>query len=114
MLGNDGFAAGGGSLFDLKLNFDQSTPANRFDGADAARFVLSGIPSLAAQDFVFLSNGGEIDGIAVAARVQGTGLGGKCDAWVTVPEPSCAGVLVATGGLALLRRRRRRGTTRGE
>ena len=109
--GNDAFSAGGGSAFDLRIEFDSAPPGDRFGGSDSVTYVLSGIPSLTADDFAFLSTGGGIGGLPVAAHVQGVGPRAADSGWVTVPEPSSA-ALLPLGGIALLRRRRRPGIGR--
>ena len=99
-------SAGGGSDFDLLVQFDNSPPANRFGGAESVTYTITGIPTLTANSFAFPSVGGGSGPLPASAHVQGTGVNAQGSAWVSVPEPAAASLLLL-GVPALLARRRR-------
>ena len=75
---------------------------------DGDTYTITGIPSLNAHSFEFLSTGGAGADLPFAAHVQGIGTSANQSAWVTVtPEPATLSAGMAAAGLAGLRRRRR-------
>ncbi len=111
--GVDGFKADGDGKYDLLFGFETSGKdggSHRFGVGDSMSVDISGIASLTANSFNFLSapDGGH-GPFYTAAHVQGIGRSGDLSGWVTVPEPSSW--LLASlgiGGCAALRRRSRR------
>ena len=105
--GANAFSAGGGSAFDVLVQFDNSPPANRFDGGDSVSFTITGVPGLTAGSFAFSSVGGGGGTLPASAHIQGVGAAAQGSAWVSVPEPGSASV-VALGLTSLLVHRPRR------
>ncbi len=105
--GVDNFKADGDGYFDIKIAFETGDGANnRFGVGDAVEYTITGISSLTADSFYFLSApGGGHGPFPTAAHVQGIGETGDDSGWVTAPEPATLSLL-ALGGLALIRRRR--------
>ena len=105
-LGVNAFQADGDGFFDINVEFDNSDQtARRFGAGDAALFTITGIPTLTASSFDFLSHedGGQGE-YPSAAHIGGIGPSDG-SGWVTVPEPAALSAL-AVIGLALVRRRR--------
>jgi hypothetical protein len=104
-LGVDAHQAGGDGLFDIALEFDESNQAGRrFGAGEAALYTITGIPTLTASSFDFLSNSGGHGGYPSAAQVGGISPNDG-SGWITVPEPTALSALVVIG-LAMARRRR--------
>jgi hypothetical protein len=117
--GVNAFTADGDGEYDIEIAFDSSGGAsNRFGNGESAKFTVTGISTLNAFSFLFLSNPhGGSGPFHMATHVQGTG-GGSKSGWVSpdpalgatiTPEPSSwALALMGAGGLAALLRRRRK------
>jgi hypothetical protein len=106
--GVNAFQADGDGLYDIRLEFDNAPPANRFGPGDAVTYTITGIPTLTANSFNFLSApAGGSGPFPTAAHVGGIGGSGDLSGWVTVPEPVTLGVLML-GVLPLSRATRRR------
>ena len=103
--GTNAFSAGGSTDFDIQVDFDNAPPANRFGPGDSIQFLITGIPSLMANSFNFLSVPGGQGPFLNAAKVHGIGPDGLGSGWVTVPEPASFGA-TALGAPLLMRRRR--------
>jgi hypothetical protein len=103
-LGHNAFGAGGGSTFDVELDFAAAPSGSRFGAGDSVAYTITGIPTLTAKSFAYASNGGGPD-LLIAAQVQGIGANAGGSGWVTVPEPSAAPVLLAALPVACRRRR---------
>jgi hypothetical protein len=101
--GTNAFSAGGGSRFDVQLQFDNSPPANRFGGSEAVTYTIGGIPGLTAASFDFTSAGGGSGPLVASMHVQGIGVAADNSSWVTVPEPAASSLLVL--GASILCRR---------
>jgi hypothetical protein len=101
----DAYRADGDGYFDIKIEFSNQDGgmAHRFSCGDKATYAISGIDSLTADSFDFISepNGGAGEHRCVS-HVMGIG---EDSAWVTTPEPAVLCIL-AGGFVALLRRRR--------
>ena len=106
--GVNAYQADGDGKYDIRFAFDPSGGvSSRFGVGDSATYTITGIPSLTANSFNFLSQpAGGHGPYYTAAHVQGIALGTSTGSgWVTTPEPSsfalfCAGflgVLIWTG-----------------
>lgn len=105
LTGSNAFKAAGNTSFDIKVDFAVATPPNRFDAGDSITFLVTGIPSLNANSFNFLSEPGGQGPFFSAAHVQGIGPTGDESGWVAhVPEPGTLWGLTLAG--FVLRRRR--------
>lgn len=94
-----------GALMDVGFNFSPGGGTNaRFTAGDVLEYTVTGIPTLNAFSFGFLSSGNA--SLLTAAHVQGIGDDGANSGWVTVPEPASLG-LAAVACLPLAARRRR-------
>lgn len=100
--GSDSVIAGGGARFDIQFSFAMGPPQDRFGAGDSVSYAITGIPTLTANSFDFLSVGGGQGSLPTSAHVQG--ISGDGSGWVTIPEPAALGLL-AIAGVALLRRR---------
>ncbi len=104
-LGTDAHKANGDGFFDIFLNFSNVEDADkRFGPGESLEFIITGIGTLTAASFDFLSVLSPADGLPTAAHVQGIG---EFSGWITVPEPSSL-ALLAMGVFWSCRRRRRR------
>lgn len=110
------FKADGDGKYDILFAFataDKDGGSHRFGVGDSVQYTVTGIASLTAASFNFLS---ALDGgygpFLTAARVQSIGSGGD-SGWIATgyvggaPEPATLSLL-ALGGVALLARRRTR------
>lgn len=103
--GVDAYMADGDGRYDIWFDFATADGgANRFGVGDSLEYTITGIPTLVASSFNFLSldMGGygpfyTVGHIAAIAPSNTSG-------WITVPEPATAVLML--GALALLRRRR--------
>jgi hypothetical protein len=105
-LGTNAFQADGDGMFDINIEFNNSDQAaRRFGVGDAALYTITGIPTLTASSFDFLSweDGGQGE-YPSAAHIGGIGPSDG-SGWVTVPEPAALAAFVLAG-LALAHRRR--------
>ncbi len=106
----NGYKADGDGYFDIKFEFSfqngDSASIHRFDDGDEGGFTITGIPSLTAGSFNFISEPNGRNGeYETVSHVQGIG---EYSGWVGTPEPTTL-VLLALGGVAMLRRRRKFG-----
>lgn len=122
LLGEDGFKADGDGKYDILLDFSQ-TPNNAFTAGDTLSYKITGIPTLNALDFQYLSTpAGGHGPFFAAAHVQGINATSVTDTttdsgWIApgqsdifvfpVPEPSGAALLgVGAAILGVCRNRR--------
>ena len=105
-IGENAYKADGDGYFDIKILFSDidGGMTHRFNVGDKAKYAISGIGSLTADSFDFISKpNGSTSEYRTVAHVKGIG---EDSGWITTPEPATLSLLVL-GGLALLRRRRR-------
>lgn len=98
----------GDGLFDIQFLFSPADgSSNRFGGGDAAAYTITGIDTLTANSFNFLSHedGGQGE-YPTVAHIGGIGPDDLDSAWIAVPEPASLAFL-AVGGLVLFRKRRK-------
>jgi hypothetical protein len=106
--GVNAFQADGDGLYDIRVEFDNAPPADRFGVGDSVQYTITGIPTLTASSFDFLSApAGGHGPFPTAAHVQGIGVDGNFSGWVTTPEPSAGAALIAVAGATAGFRRRR-------
>lgn len=89
------FQAGGDGLYDIQFLFATSGAGggiHRFGLGESATLVITGIPTLVASSFNYLSApAGGAGPFYTAAHIQGiTGPEGSISVWATLPEPSAA------------------------
>ncbi len=113
LTGFNEFKADGDGYYDILFNFGTSGGVStRFTDNDWVTYSITGISSLTAASFNTLSyDGGGNGNWLTAAHVQGIGANASQSGWVAdsqaqVPEPATM-ALLAIGGLAMLRRRRK-------
>ncbi len=107
----DAFKADGAGYFDIKMDFSTGGGLNaRFGAGEAVEYAITGADSLRAGSFSFLCTPADHGPFFIAAHVQNIGETGEDSGWITgipdVPEPATL-LLLAFGGLAILKRRRR-------
>ncbi len=105
--GVDGYKADGDGYFDVLFDFSTSE-GHEFGVGESVSYVISGISTLTAESFEFISYNKQDSkiGYLVAAHVQSIGPAGN-SGWVTVPEPATLAIL-GIGSLLFLRKRRLR------
>ncbi|WP_428936840.1 hypothetical protein [Fontivita pretiosa] len=107
LTGVNAFQADGDGLYDIQVAFDNAPPANRFTAGESVVYTISGISSLTANSFNFLSApAGGKGPFPTAAHVQGIGAQANNSGWVTVPEPAGAAILLIAAASVCLPRRR--------
>jgi hypothetical protein len=112
--GLNAFKADGDGRYDILLDFTNGGPPNTFLGGDSIEYTITGIGTLDALSFFYLSDpAGGYGPYTSAAHVQNTG-GGGFSGWITdgtngssIPEPASA-VLLLMGAVSLLGYRFRR------
>lgn len=118
LTGADQFKAGGDGKYDLKFVFaNGGTAASWFGAGEYLVCDISGLPTLTASDFGFLSSpvGGTSPFYAAAhvQRIGTTSVSGWLDATtvtpLAVPEPKTAGFCLLAAALGILMRTRRGG-----
>jgi len=115
--GVNSFKADGDGRYDILLSFDTGGPPNTFIDGDSIKYTLSGIGTMNALSFFYLSDpAGGHGPYTSAAHIQNTG-GGGFSGWVTdgtggspdIPEPSSAVLLlIGAAGMVGYRLHRRR------
>lgn len=101
--GSNGFKAGSDGWFDLLIEFAVANvnETQNFDAGDSVEYTISGISSLTANSFDFMSSPGDSHGPYVTAA-HVLGIGEDDSGWVTIPEPATL-CLFGLGGLLLRR-----------
>ena len=83
--GVDAFKADGDGLYDILIGFGN----NSFGAGDEAMFLITGIPTLTANDFNFFSTpDGGAGTFLSAAHVQGIGPDGEYSGWAAPSQPT--------------------------
>jgi hypothetical protein len=111
-LGTDGFKADGDGKYDIRFNFLTSS-GNTFSAGESFTYQITGVPTLVASDFIFLSTpAGGHGPFDAAIHVQG--ICNDASGWadphngaviVLVPEPAPGVLLVLAAGLFFYGRR---------
>jgi hypothetical protein len=110
--GANHYMADGDGLYDIRFSFSLGGgSAARFGAGEKLTLTFSGIPTLTASSFNFLSFPAGGNGpFFTAAHVQGIDPGGDNSGWLTIPEPTSAAAsmlsLVLVGGYYARRKRR--------
>ena len=106
--GVNAFTAASDSFYDILFEFPNNPISARFGAGDSSVFNITGIGSLTASSFNFLSQPGGPQGpFHSAAHVQGIGPNAEGSGWIATPEPSTLILLgFGLGGLALWRKRK--------
>lgn len=109
LLGVDSFKADGDGKYDILFQFSQTPASATMSSADYLTYMITGIPTLTAADFNYLSLPAGGHGPFLAAmHVQGIGAADVSDGtsysgWIAgtaVPEPSVGTLLLLAGVLA--------------
>ena len=109
--GVDAFQEDGGGKYDIEFSFATSGSGggiHRFGVGESGTYTITGISTLTANSFDFLSATGGGNGVhPTAAHVQGIGAEGSLSGWVSAPEPSAIllGLLGAAGLFVHIKRR---------
>jgi hypothetical protein len=113
--GEDAFKAGGDGNYDVEFSFATAN-AGRFGVSDTLTYQITGIPSLTAMDFGYLSSPAGGNGpFLSSAHIASIGANGAGSGWdnpskiTPVPEPAASFLVLAAAGLWLGVRRRPRG-----
>jgi hypothetical protein len=115
--GLNAFKADGDGKYDVRFNFAQP-PAGAFTGGEYVTYQISGIASLDATDFIYLSQpAGGHGPFYAAGHVQAIDASSITDetcasGWIApttfseipIPEPTSASILMVVGGIWLTRR----------
>jgi len=106
-LGTNAFMADGDGRYDVKVAFENSDgPPTRFGAGDTVIYTITGIPTLTASSFDFLSEpAGGHGPYPTAAHVGAIPPDGN-SGWITTPEPAALSLVALGAGLLLGRRRR--------
>ncbi len=106
--GINAFMADGDGKFDILVGFSSGGgPSGRFGAGESVKYTVTGIGSLTANSFDFLSQeSGGHGPFPTAAHVGGIGENGDDSGWISTPEPASM-LLLAFGGVASMTRRRR-------
>ena len=101
----DGFMADGDGLYDIKFQFAQNDGApTRFGSGDAVAYTITGIPSLVANSFYFMSHDNGGHGPFLTAAHVACIAPDNTSGWITVPEPATG--LLFLAALCAVRRKR--------
>ncbi len=100
-LGTNAFSGGPGGDFDILIDFPQPNP-QRFGAGESVEYTITGIATLVADDFDFLSVPGGQGSYQIAAHVQS--INGSDSGWVATPEPGSVIALLGAGAILLRRR----------
>jgi len=106
-LSADAYKGAGDGYFDILIDFATSNnDNNRFGAGESVDFTITGIPTLTAASFDFLSTFPleKKTSLPTAAHIQAIG---SESGWVSTPEPSSL-VLLSVMAVFTARRRRRR------
>jgi hypothetical protein len=101
-LGTDSFMADGDGKYDIRLRFPSGSG---FDAGESVAYTITGIPSLTAASFLFLSAAAGGSGpFFSAAHVQNTtGPGSGDSGWIAAVVPLPPALPLLLGGLVALR-----------
>lgn len=110
--GTDFTMAPGDGKYDILVAFDNAPPVNRFGSGESVKYTITGIPTLTAGSFAFLSApAGGHGPFHTAAHVQGIGEDGDDSGQITngqivivIPEPAGLGVIGLLLGIVARRR----------
>ena len=120
LTGTNAFQANGDGKYDIKLDFIVGMQNASFAGGESITYKVTGISTLTADDFIFLSApGGNTAGpFYMAGHLQGLGQNGNKSAFiapsgiVAVPEPAPLALFALGIGLLLIEQSGRRKTRR--